>query len=48
MLENELRVLEELEHPNISRALELCEDENYYFVVLELVPGGDMLKRLQI
>lgn len=46
-MDSELHVLEELEHPNITRALELCETPVHYFVVMELVSGGDLLKRIQ-
>ena len=45
-MNSELQVLEELEHPNVTRALELCETKEHYFVIMELVSGGDLLKRI--
>ena len=46
-MNNELLVLEQCEHMNITRAIELSEDDQYYYVIMELVSGGDLLKRMQ-
>ena len=43
----ELKVLQELDHPNILRVYELYEDKNRYYIVMEYCAGGDLFSRLQ-
>ena len=43
----ELKVLKELDHPNILRVFELYEDKNRYYIVMEFCAGGDLFSRLQ-
>jgi len=45
-MDSELKVLEELDHPQITRVFSLLEDERYYYVVMELVSGGNLLDRI--
>ena len=45
-MDDELRVLEGLDHPHITRTLQLLEDSKHYYVVLELVSGGNLLERI--
>ena len=46
MLQNELSILGEKSHPNIIRIIDLIEDAENYYVVSELVQGGELFKRL--
>ena len=46
LLQNELSILGEKSHPNIIRIIDLMEDEKNYYVVSELVNGGELFKRL--
>lgn len=46
LLLNELKVLEQTDHPHITRVFELLEDKTLYYVVMEYLPGGDLLGRL--
>ena len=46
MLQNELSILGDKSHPNIIRIIDLMEDEKNYYVVSELVKGGELFKRL--
>ena len=46
LLFNELQILSEKSHPNIIRVVDLIEDDENYYVVSELVKGGQLLKRL--
>ena len=39
---NELEVLEMTQHPNITRIFELLEDRNNYYIVMEVVTGGNL------
>jgi len=46
LLQNELSILGEKSHPNIIRIIDLIEDDENYYVVSELVKGGELFKRL--
>ena len=43
-MQHELEMLETLNHPNIVRVLDLCEDEKFIYIICELIPNGDMMK----
>jgi serine/threonine protein kinase len=46
LLNNELAILGEKSHPNLIRIVDLIEDDENYYVVSELVKGGELFKRL--
>ena len=46
LLENELAILGSKSHPNIIRVVDLIEDNDNYYVVSELVKGGELFDRL--
>ena len=46
LLENELSVLSNNSHPNIIRIIDLIEDKTNYYVVSELMHGGELFDRL--
>ena len=41
-MEQELQILRKTEHPNIVRVMELLESSEHFYVVMELVTGGDL------
>ena len=43
---NELTILAEKSHPRIMRIIELVEDDEHYYIVSELLKGGELFKRL--
>lgn len=45
-MQNELSILGEKSHPNIIRIVDLIEDINNYYVVSEVVKGGELFNRL--
>ena len=47
LLENEIGILKELNHPRTMIIYDLIEDEKYYYVVSEFIRGGSMMKRLK-
>ena len=47
LLENELGILRELNHPKCMRIFDLYEDDKYYFVVGEYIRGGSVMRRLK-
>lgn len=42
-VERELSILQKLHHPNIVALEEFYEDADNYYIVMELVPGGDLM-----
>jgi len=41
-----LCILGEKSHPNLIRIVDLIEDDKNYYVVSEVVKGGELFKRL--
>ena len=46
LLQNELSILGEKSHPNIIRIVDLIEDADNYYIVSEVVKGGELFTRL--
>ena len=42
----ELQVMQACRHPNILKLIDLREDEEYYYIVSELLEGGELVKRI--
>lgn len=42
----EVEVLMSLSHPNIVQALDFFEEDDYFYVVLEYLDGGELFERL--
>eukprot|EP00096_Caligus_rogercresseyi_P006329 TRINITY_DN2268_c0_g1_i2.p1 TRINITY_DN2268_c0_g1~~TRINITY_DN2268_c0_g1_i2.p1 ORF type:complete len:365 (-),score=68.03 TRINITY_DN2268_c0_g1_i2:1070-2164(-) len=45
-LENEIRVLRRLDHPNVVKLLEAYESKSSVYLVMELVTGGELFDRI--
>lgn len=45
-LENEIKVLRRLTHPNVVQLLETYEDKSKVYLVMELVTGGELFDRI--
>ena len=46
-LENEIKILRYLNHPNIVKYKDLKKSKNHYFVIMEFCNGGELKKALQ-
>jgi len=46
MLEQELLILMEVDHPNIIKFYETYRDEKYYRIVMEYCNGGELFEHL--
>jgi len=46
-MQNELKILESVSHPNIIRIHELLHDNNFYFIISEMARYGDLLSYTQ-
>eukprot|EP00755_Sulcionema_specki_P016498 Sspe_Gene.10400::Locus_3474_Transcript_1_1_Confidence_1.000_Length_571::g.10400::m.10400 len=45
-VKGEVEILRTLNHPNIVRLHEVCEDSRHVCLVMELITGGELLKRI--
>ncbi|XP_069192329.1 calcium/calmodulin-dependent protein kinase type 1 isoform X1 [Procambarus clarkii] len=45
-LENEIKVLRRLQHPNIVQLLDTYEDSEHVYLIIELVTGGELFDRI--
>ena len=41
-LQNEIDILKEVDHPNIVKLFDIYEDDKYFFLVMELMMGGEV------
>jgi calcium-dependent protein kinase len=41
-LQNEIEILKQVDHPNIVKLLEIYEDDKHFFLVMELMTGGEV------
>lgn len=46
LMRQELQVLANVNHPNIMRIYELLEDDNNYYVVSEIICGGELFDQI--
>ena len=42
----EIETLNKYDHPNIVTVLDFCEDNQYIYIVFELMPSGDLMKNI--
>lgn len=42
----EVAIMRKLDHPNIIRLIEFSEAKQYYYIVLELAPGGELFHQI--
>ncbi|KAF2454682.1 kinase-like domain-containing protein [Lineolata rhizophorae] len=42
----EVQIMRQLDHPNIVKLLDFSESRQYYFIVLELCPGGELFHQI--
>lgn len=46
LIENEIKILRQCDHPNVLKLETVFEDENHFHIVMELVNGGDLFSRV--
>ena len=47
MNQNEFEIVEQISHPNIVRVYELLEDQDFFYIVMELMQGGSLINRIR-
>jgi len=43
---NEANIMKTLKHPNIIKLKEMIEGHRYFYLVVELMPGGELFDRI--
>jgi hypothetical protein len=46
MIENELAILRRIKHPNIVKLVEEYKSDDYFYLIMEYLKGGDLLEAL--
>ena len=44
--ENEIRIMQQLHHPNIVMLMDLLKDDNFYYIVMELCSNGELFDHI--
>ncbi|KAF2186474.1 calcium/calmodulin-dependent protein kinase-like protein [Zopfia rhizophila CBS 207.26] len=42
----EVQIMQQLDHPNIVKLIDFSESRQYYYIVLELCPGGELFHQI--
>lgn len=42
----EVQIMRQLDHPNIVKLIDFSESKQYYFIILELCPGGELFHQI--
>ena len=42
----EVKIMRQIDHPNIVQLIDFSESRQYYYIVLELCPGGELFHQI--
>lgn len=42
----EVQIMRQLDHPNIVKLIDFSESRQYYYIILELCPGGELFHQI--
>lgn len=42
----EVQIMRQIDHPNIVKLIDFSEAHHYYYIVLELCPGGELFHQI--
>jgi serine/threonine protein kinase len=42
----EVQIMRQLDHPNIVKLVDFSESKQYYYIILELAPGGELFHQI--
>lgn len=42
----EVQIMRQLDHPNIIKLIDFSESKQYYYIILELAPGGELFHQI--
>ena len=46
-MDSELEILRETDHPNIVKLMDMFEDDVNFYIITELMEGGDLFKFIE-
>jgi len=46
MLQTEVDILSQLDHPNVLKIYEIFDEDDFIYLVLELLAGGELFDRI--
>lgn len=46
MLQNEIEIIKQIDHPNIVTCYDIYEDVKYLYIVMELMLGGELFEQI--
>lgn len=46
LMYDELSILQKTDHPHVTRVFEVIEDKKNFYVVMELIKGGDLMGKV--
>ena len=47
ILKNEVKIHKQLDHPNITKMFEYFKDESRYYIIMEIISGGDLYDKIK-
>lgn len=47
ILKNEVKIHKDLDHPNITKMFEYFRDSNRYYIIMEIISGGELFERVK-
>ena len=45
-IKREIKIMKSIHHPNIVKMLNFYNTENFYFIILEFMQGGELFERI--
>ncbi|KAK3330024.1 Pkinase-domain-containing protein [Apodospora peruviana] len=42
----EVQIMRQLDHPNVTKLIDFAESRQYYYIILELAPGGELFHQI--
>ena len=46
LMMQEISILMQSDHPNLIKVYEMLEDEEHYYIISELMPGGELYDKI--
>jgi serine/threonine protein kinase len=47
LLQSEIQILKICQHPNIIRLIDILENPDYMYAIMECCPGGDLFSQIE-
>lgn len=47
ILKNEVKIHKQMDHPNIAKMFEYFRDESRYYIIMEIISGGELYAKIK-